>query len=467
MKKIIAVTGCPTGIAHTFMAEEALKKAGKEMGIDIKVETNGAVGVENELTEEDISEAIGVIVASDKDARTYRFAGKRVLEVPVKDGIHKAKELIQMILDEKAPIKQKIYESNKKNSEISSNNNIGRNIYKHLMNGVSHMLPLVVAGGVLIALSFLWGINSADPDSETYNQMAAMVKSIGGVAFGLMVPIFTAYIASSISGRPGLISGFVGGVLANDTGAGFLGGIIAGFFAGYIMLIFMKLLKGLPRQFEGLKSIFILPIIGVLLVGILMYVLGKPVAMINTSVMEWLAGLQDSNAILLGLIVGCMCAIDFGGPINKAAYVTGTLLLAEGNYFFMAGVSAACITPPLVIAIATTIFKNYFDEEEKAAGYVNYILGFTHITEGAIPFAAKDPLRVIPILMFASSISAILTYLLKVQVYAPHGGFLIIFMNAVVNPIQWVISILIGSGVGAVLYGIYKKAMINKLKVKH
>ncbi|MGL5329650.1 MAG: PTS fructose transporter subunit IIC [Peptostreptococcaceae bacterium] len=467
MKKIVAVTGCPTGIAHTFMAEESLIKAAKEMGVEIKVETNGAVGVENELTEKDISEAIGVIVASDKDARTYRFDGKRILEVSVQDGIHKSKELIQKILDEKAPIKKVTSAKEKSTSTIKSQEekqSIGRDIYKHLMNGVSHMLPFVVAGGVLIALSFLWGIHSADPNHETYNQYAGMLKGIGGTAFGLMVPVFTAFIASSIANRPGLVAGFVGGVMADQCGAGFLGGIIAGFFAGYLMLFLIKSLKGLPRQFEGLKSIFILPILGILSVGVLMTLLGEPVAAINTSVMNSLAGLQESNAILLGLVIGCMCSFDFGGPVNKAAYVTGTMLLAEGNYFFMAGVSAACITPPLIISIATTLFKDAFDEEERAAGLVNYILGFTHITEGAIPFAAKDPLKVIPMLMAGSSVSAILTYMFKVQVMAPHGGFLILPMGAVKGGLMWVVAILAGSLVGAVIYGLYRKSLMKKIE---
>lgn len=463
MKKIVAVTGCPTGIAHTFMAEAALKKAAKEMGVEIKVETNGAVGVENELTENDIKEAIGVIVASDKDARTHRFAGKRVIEASVQDGIHKSKELIQKILDEKAPIKEA---SSKGKVEVKTEQKqgVGRSIYKHLMNGVSHMLPLVVAGGVLIALSFLWGIHSADPNHETYNQMAGMIKGIGGTAFGLMVPVFTAYIAASIADRPGLIAGFVGGVMADSCGAGFLGGIIAGFFAGYVMLFLIKLLKGLPKQFEGLKSIFILPILGILSVGVLMTLLGEPVAAINTGVMGWLSGLQESNAILLGLVIGCMCSFDFGGPVNKAAYVTGTMLLAEGNFFFMAGVSAACITPPLIIALATTLFKDAFDEDERAAGLVNYILGFTHITEGAIPFAAKDPIRVIPMLMAGSSVSAILTYMFKVQVQAPHGGFLILPMGAVTGGFKWVLAIGIGSLVGALIYGVYRKSLMKKVE---
>lgn len=459
MNKIIAVTGCPTGIAHTFMAEEALKKAAKELGVEIKVETRGAVGTENELTEKDIAEAIGVIVACDKDADVWRFEGKKVIETSVKDGVHNPKELVQKIINGDAPVKAKTEKVKSTKQEVESES-IGRQIYRHLMNGVSHMLPLVVAGGVLIAISFLWGIHSADPNHESYNQIAAMLKGIGGTAFGFIVPVFTAYIASSISGRPGLIAGFVGGMMADSIGAGFLGGIVAGFFAGYVVLALVNMLKGLPRQFEGLKSIFILPIVGVLSVGVLMTLIGGPVASVNTSLMGWLAELQDKNAVLLGLVVGCMCAFDFGGPVNKAAYVTGTMLLAEGNYFFMAGVSAACIAPPLVIALATSIFPKSFDEEERASGLVNYILAFTHITEGAIPFAAKDPLKVIPMLMLGSSLSAILTYMFGVQVPAPHGGFLV--LPVVTGAFKWVLSIFIGSLIAALIYGTYRKSLMKK-----
>ena len=468
MKKIIAVTGCPTGIAHTFMAEEALKKAANEMGVEIKVETNGAIGVENELTEDDIKEADGVIIASDKDARVDRFIGKAIIETSVQDGIRKPKELIQAILDGKAPIKKSIITKRENTNErmnikneLVGKESFGRSIYKHLMNGVSHMLPFVVAGGVLIAVSFLWGIYSADPTSDQYNKIAAMLNGIGSKSFSMIVPVFTAYIASSISGRSGMVAGFVGGLIADATGAGFIGGIIAGFFAGYLMLGLIKLLSGLPKQFEGLKSIFILPILGILVTGILMTLLGDPVAYINSFIMSWLESLESANPILLGLVIGCMSAFDFGGPVNKAAYVTGTMLLSQGNYYFMAGVSAACITPPLAIALATTIFRKEFNEEDRAAGLVNYILGCTHITEGAIPFAAKDPIRVIPILMIGSSISAILTYLMKVQVPAPHGGFLI--LPIVEKPFIWVGCILVGSLVGAILYGLYKTNSNKKI----
>lgn len=451
MKKIVAITGCPTGIAHTFMAEEALKHAAKKMSVEIKVETNGASGIENEITPADLVNIAGVIIAADKDVSPDRFNGLPVIEVPVKEAIHHPTELINKILNGEAPVR-------KGEQSITAGNTVtesfGRQIYKHLMSGVSNMLPFVVAGGILIALSFLWGIYSADPTSPEYNAIAAMLMKIGQQAFSIMVPVFTAYIAWSISGRPGMVAGFVGGLLANATGAGFLGGIIAGFAAGYLMLWVKNRLEGLPRQYEGLKSIFIMPLIGVLVIGVLMVLLGQPVAAINNGMMSWLASLQEANPILLGIVVGAMCSFDFGGPVNKAAYVTGTLLLGQGNYFFMAGVSAACITPPLVIALATTFFPKGFSEEERAAGMVNYILGCTHITEGAIPFAAKDPLRVIPMMMIASSISAVLSYSLHIQVPAPHGGFLI--LPLVSKPLLWVLCILAGSACGAILLGSWR-----------
>ena len=452
MKILLGVTGCPTGIAHTYMAEEALKEAAKKLGAEMKVETNGAVGVENALTAEDIAECDGIIVACDKNVDMKRFNGKKVIEVSVSEGINKAEELVQAMLDGKAPV----YGGSEAKAEVkeetveTGNTSVAHQIYKHLMNGVSHMLPFVVAGGVLTAISFLWGIYSFDPTSDQYNVIAATIKTVGGTSMGLMVPIFAAFIAQSIGDRPGMIAGFVGGTIASTTGSGFIGGIIAGFFAGYLCKFVVGALKGLPRQFEGLKSIFFIPIITVAIVGIVMQVTAGPVAAINNGMMNFLAGLQNSNPVILGLAVGCMSAFDMGGPVNKAAYVTGTTLLASGNYYFMAGVSAACITPPLIIAIAATISKKKFSKADRAAAYVNYILGCTHITEGAIPFAAKDPVRVLPILMVGSSISAIATYIMKVQVPAPHGGFLIL---PLVHPaITWVLCILAGSVVGAILY---------------
>lgn len=464
MHKILAVTGCPTGIAHTFMAEEALKIAAHKLGVEIKVETNGASGVANALTAEEIALAPGIIIAADKDIDADRFIGKAVVDVPVKDGIHRATELIQQVLDGRAPIRQGKQKTGNI-TQTTGEGSIGRQVYKHLMSGVSNMLPFVVAGGILIALSFLWGIFSADPNSEQYNTFAAMLMKIGQQAFGIMVPVFTAYIAASIAGRPAMVAGFVGGLLANVTGAGFLGGIIAGFAAGYLMLWVRHFLERLPRQYEGLKSIFIMPLVGVFVIGSLMLFLGKPVAAINNGMMDWLSSLQQANPVLLGLVIGAMCSFDFGGPVNKAAYVTGTLLLAQGNYFFMAGVSAACITPPLVIAFATTLFPKGFTADERAAGLVNYILGCTHITEGAIPFAAKDPLRVIPMMMVASSISAVLTYSLHIQVPAPHGGFLI--LPLVSNPLLWVLCILAGSLAGAMIFGFYRLWLNRRQPVPH
>ena len=458
MKKILAVTGCPTGIAHTYMAEEALKSAAQKAGVEIKVETNGAGGIDNLITDADIADAIGVIIAADKDVNADRFNGLPVIEVPVKDGIHKAAALIEQISSGNVSIrnadKANVKQSNSANqSEVKES--IGRQIYKHLMSGVSNMLPFVVAGGVLIAISFLWGIYSSYPENEQYNEFAALLKKIGGQAFDIMVPIFTGFLAYSISGRPGMVAGFVGGLIANITGAGFLGGIIAGFAAGYLMLAVKKLLDGLPRSFEGLKSIFIMPLIGVFVIGSGMFLLGEPIASINKAMKSFLESLQSGNPILLGVVIGAMCSFDFGGPVNKAAYVTGTMLLGEGNFYFMAGVSAACIAPPFVIAFSTTIFRaKAFNEEERAAGIVNYILGSTHITEGAIPFAAKDPLRVIPIMMLSSAIASVLTFICQIQVPAPHGGFLV--LPLVNKPLLWVGCIFVGALVGAILLGLLR-----------
>ena len=446
--KILGVTGCPTGIAHTFMAEKALKEAAKELGCEIKVETNGAIGVENALTAKDIQEADAIIVACDKNVDMERFNGRPVIDVSVTEGINHAKELIQKCIDKKVPIR-------KGNVKISNYNqeekvSFGRQIYKHLMNGVSHMLPLVVAGGVLTAISFLWGIYSFDPTSPQYNAIAATIKEVGGYSMNLMVPVLTAFIAQSIAGRPGMLAGFVAGMIASATGSGFIGGIIGGFAGGYFTQFVVNLLRNLPRQLEGLKSIFIVPIITVLVVGVGMILLGGPCSMLNESMMSFLEGMQKSSPVILGLIIGCMSAFDMGGPVNKAAYVTGTMLLAQGNYLFMAGVSAACITPPLIIALAATFKKDRFTEEDRTAGLINYVLGCTHITEGAIPFAAKNPLKVIPVLMAGSSISAIATYIMKVEIPAPHGGFLI--LGLVNKPLIWITCILLGSAIGAVLY---------------
>ena len=460
--KIIAATGCPTGIAHTFMAQEALEAAAKKAGVSIKVETHGQIGVENELTNEDIRHAEAVIIAADKDVHAERFAGKRVIEVSVSAGIKEADHLIKEALAGKGKIKDGTATS-ENTSTAPDVSKIGHSIYKNLMNGVSHMLPFVVAGGVLIAISFaVWGIHSAEPDHATYNATAAMIKDIGGQAMGMMVPILSAFIAESIAKRPALVAGLIGGIVANAGGAGFLGGILSGFLAGYLILFLQKLLRKMPKSLDGLKAVFILPVLGVAIVGIAMYLLAAPMEAINQAMMNFLAGFENSNPIVLGLIVGSMCAFDMGGPINKAAYVTGTALLAQGNYSFMAGVSAACIAPPLITSIATLVFRKYYNTEERNAGIVNLILGSTHITEGAIPFAAKNPLIILPIFMVGSSIASILTYLFGVKVPAPHGGFLV--LPVVTGAFQWVLSILIGSAVGGILLGLYQKRRWEKEK---
>ncbi|HBO37981.1 MAG TPA: PTS fructose transporter subunit IIABC, partial [Pasteurellaceae bacterium] len=332
-KKILGVTGCPTGIAHTFMAEEALKKAAQKLGCQIKVETNGAAGVENELTPQDILTADAIIIACDRNVDMERFNGKPVIETSVSEGINKAEALIQRCLEGKVSIRK----GTASDIPVKTETSALHTIYKHLMNGVSHMLPLVVAGGVLIALSFLWGIYSFDPNSSQYHPIAATLKQIGGYAMGFMVPVLAAFIAQSISNKPGMLAGLVGGLIAIETGSGFIGGIIAGFFAGYFVLFLLNSFKKMPRQLEGLKSIFLIPIISVTATGLLMLGIGEPCFALNNALMASLSNLQNSNPLLLGIIIGCMSAFDMGGPVNKAAYVTGTVLLGQGNYFFMAG----------------------------------------------------------------------------------------------------------------------------------
>lgn len=458
--KIIAATGCPTGIAHTFMAQEALEQAAKEKGVSIKVETHGQVGVENELTAEEIAAADAVIIAADKDVNAERFAGKRVIEVSVAEGIKNASKLIDDALAGKGFVKA----GNQKEVQDTTYNqseSFGRQIYKHLMNGVSHMLPFVVAGGVLIAISFLFGIFSFDPTSEQYNWFAAMLKNdIGGVAMGMMTPILAAFIAESIAKRPGFVAGLVAGLMASNGGSGFLGGIVGGFAAGYIILLLIKVFAVLPKSLDGLKAIFLYPVFGVFLTGVVMSLVNSPMTWVNESMMSWLAAFENANPLVLGIIVGCMSAFDMGGPVNKAAYVTGTALLAQGNTSFMAGVSAACIVPPLTTFVATLVFRKFYSEEDRNAGLANLILGSTHITEGAIPFAAKDPLRNLPTLMLGSSIGAVLTYLWKVQVPAPHGGFLV--LPVVTNAFLWVVAIAIGAIVSGFIMGYFQKLKVEK-----
>lgn len=486
---IIAATGCPTGIAHTFMAKEALEKAAAERGLTIKVETHGQVGVENELTKSEIAGAKAVVVAADKDVQAERFAGKPMVSVGVSKAlsVEAAGKLIDHALAAKGD--DTVAAAADVEDEVEEKESIGHIIYKHLMNGVSHMLVFVVAGGVLTAVSFLWGITSFDSTAADYNSFAAMLKIIGGIAMNLMVPVLSAYIAESIGKRPALVPGFVAGMIAiqglpvnADTGMidaggagvgfGFLGGIVGGFLAGYVILLLEKVFAGLPKNLDGLKAIFLYPLFSTAIVGLVMLGISGPMAAINTAMMDFLKGLSASGAVVLGLAIGCMCAFDMGGPVNKAAYVTGTAMLTEAlaagvgtdtyNFGtnFMAAVSAACIVPPLITTFAVVVGKKYFSQEDHDAGVVNLILGCTHITEGAIPFMTKNIWPVMPIMMLGSSIASILTIMFNVHDPAPHGGFLV--LPVVENGPLWVLAILIGAVVGGILFVTFKKYDFEK-----
>lgn len=486
---IIAATGCPTGIAHTFMAKEALEKAAAERGLTIKVETHGQVGVENELTKGEIAGAKAVVVAADKDVQAERFAGKPMVSVGVSKAlsVEAAGKLIDRALRAKGD--DSVAAAADVEDEVEEKESVGHIIYKHLMNGVSHMLVFVVAGGVLTALSFLWGITSFDSTAADYNTFAAMLKIIGGIAMNLMVPVLSAYIAESIGKRPALVPGFVAGMIAIQglpvnaetgmidaggagVGFGFLGGIVGGFLAGYVILLLEKVFAGLPKNLDGLKAIFLYPLFSTAIVGLVMLGISGPMAAINTAMMDFLKGLSASGAIVLGLAIGCMCAVDMGGPVNKAAYVTGTAMLTEAlaagvgtdtyNFGtnFMAAVSAACIVPPLITTFAVVVGKKYFSQEDHDAGIVNLILGCTHITEGAIPFMTKNIWPVMPIMMLGSSIASILTIMFNVHDPAPHGGFLV--LPVVENGPLWVLAILIGAVVGGILFVAFKKYDFEK-----
>ena len=486
---IIAATGCPTGIAHTFMAKEALEKAAAERGLTIKVETHGQVGVENELTKSEIAGAKAVVVAADKDVQAERFAGKPMVSVGVSKAlsVEAAGKLIDRALAAKGD--DTVAAAADIEDEVEEKESIGHIIYKHLMNGVSHMLVFVVAGGVLTAVSFLWGITSFDSTASDYNSFAAMLKIIGGIAMNLMVPVLSAYIAESIGKRPALVPGFVAGMIAIQglpvnaetgmidaggagVGFGFLGGIVGGFLAGYVILLLEKVFAGLPKNLDGLKAIFLYPLFSTAIVGLVMLGISGPMAAINTAMMDFLKGLSASGAVVLGLAIGCMCAFDMGGPVNKAAYVTGTAMLTEAlaagvgtdtyNFGtnFMAAVSAACIVPPLITTFAVVVGKKYFSQEDHDAGVVNLILGCTHITEGAIPFMTKNIWPVMPIMMLGSSIASILTIMFNVHDPAPHGGFLV--LPVVENGPLWVLAILIGAVVGGILFVSFKKYDFEK-----
>lgn len=481
---IIAATGCPTGIAHTFMAKEALTKAAEERGLTIKVETHGQVGIENELTSSEIATARAVVIAADKDVQAERFAGKPMVSVGVSKALstEDAGKLIDRALAAKGDaqaVAAAVVDDPQDEKE-----SIGHQIYRHLMNGVSHMLVFVVAGGVLTAISFLWGITSFDSTASDYNSFAACLKIVGGIAMNLMVPVLAAYIAESIGKRPALVPGFVAGMIAiqglpvnaetglidaggSGVGFGFLGGIVGGFLAGYTIVLLEKVFSKIPQTLNGLKAIFLYPLCSTFIVGLIMLGISGPMAAINQGMMDFLQGLSTSGPIVLGLAIGCMCAFDMGGPVNKAAYTTGTLLLGTAleagvgtdtyNFGtnFMAAVSAACIVPPLVTTFAVIVGKKYFSQEDHDAGIVNLILGCTHITEGAIPFMTKNIIPVMPIMMLGSSIAAILTIFFGVHDPAPHGGFLV--LPVVENGPQWVLAILIGAVVSGSLFTLFKK----------
>ncbi|GGD07315.1 PTS fructose transporter subunit IIABC [Pontibacillus salipaludis] len=466
---VIAVTACPTGIAHTYMAADKLKETAKEMGVKIKVETNGSSGVKNALTKEDIERASGIIVAADIEVETNRFKGKPVVMVPVAKGIHEPKELITKAKEGDAPEYQGSGQSSSEDGEGSGEKT---GIYKHLMNGVSNMLPFVVGGGILIALSFLFGINAANPDSDQYNRFAEMLSIIGGgKAFYLLVPVLAGFIAQSIAGRPGLAPGMVGGLIATTTGAadggsGFLGGLLAGFLAGYLMLLIQKGLKVLPDVLDGLKPVLLYPVLGLFSTGIIMLLVNPFLVSIYTALRDGLDSL-GSFGIVVGLIIGGMMAVDMGGPVNKAAYTFGIAMLDAGNTMPIAAAMAGGMVPPLGLALATTFFRNKFTAQERETGKTAYAMGATFITEGVIPFAAADPGRVIPASVIGSTITGGLVYLFNLNLLAPHGGIIVILTgavktggetgNALLGAVLYIAAVLIGAIVTAIIAGVLKK----------
>ncbi len=462
-KLILAVTGCPTGIAHTYMAAEALEKKAKELGYRIKVETRGSGGAKNVLTKAEIAEAECIIVAADTQVPMDRFAGKPVIQCKVADGISKAEELITKAAGGHASI----YEANGKaaDDEEEGQDSLGHQIYKHLMNGVSHMLPFVVGGGILIAIAFLIDGFSVDLNAlpleqranfGTITPMAAMFKSIGGVAFGFMLPILAGFIAMSIADRPGLAVGFVGGAIAANGTSGFLGALVAGFLAGYVILLLKKICNKLPDSLEGTKPVLIYPLLGVFIIGVLMtYVVEPPIGALNTMINNGLNGLNGASAILLGALLGGMMSVDMGGPVNKAAYVFGTASIAAANYNIMAAVMVGGMVPPTAIALATLIFKKKFTADERKAGPTNFIMGLSFITEGAIPFAASDPLHVLPACVVGSAAAGALSMAFNCTLMAPHGG-IFVFLT-VGNPLLYLVALAVGSAIACVLLGILKK----------
>lgn len=460
---VVAVTACPTGIAHTYMAEDALKKKAKELGIDIKVETNGSEGIKHRLTAEDIERATAVIVAADKKVEMNRFDGKKLLNRPVSDGIRKTEELLNLAVEGKAPVFHAEGSADSSDEEAAAGS-VGQQIYKNLMNGVSHMLPFVIAGGIMIALSFMIDQFIGVPHDQlsklgSYNTVAGYFNQIGAAAFGFMLPVLAGFIASSIADRPGLIVGFAAGALANTGGAGFLGALIGGFLGGYVVVFLKKILKGLPKSLEGIKTILFYPFFGLLITGFLMLVVNVPMKVINDGLNGFLSGMSGTNAALLGVILGGMMAVDLGGPVNKAAYVfgTGTLAstVASGGSVVMASVMAGGMVPPLAIFVATRLFKKKFDKSQVDAGLTNIVMGLSFVSEGAIPFAAADPLRAIPSFIVGSALTGGLVGAFEIKLLAPHGGIFVIPL--VSQPILYLVFILIGAIVSGVIYGLLKK----------
>ncbi|ASS99391.1 PTS fructose transporter subunit IIA [Geobacillus thermocatenulatus] len=453
-RKVLAVTACPTGIAHTYMAADALKAKAAEMGVTIKVETNGSDGVKNELTAKEIEEATAIIVAADKQVEMDRFDGKHVIQVPVARAIREPEKLIEQALRQDAPIYRASGAA--RDSVGAAKPRIG--FYKHLMNGVSNMLPFVVGGGILIALSFTFGIKAFDPNDPSYHPFAKLLMDIGGGnAFALMVPVLAAFIAMSIADRPGFAPGMVGGFLAANGGAGFLGGLIAGFLAGYLVVGLRNLFSRLPQSLEGIKPVLLYPVFGIFLTGvIMMYVVIDPVKALNEGLKHWLSGMGTANLVLLGAVLGGMMAVDMGGPINKAAYTFGLAMIEAGNFAPHAAIMAGGMVPPLGLALATTFFKKKFTKAEREAGKTCYIMGASFITEGAIPFAAADPVRVIPSIIVGSAVAGALTMWFHIGLPAPHGG---IFVIPIVKGSAWlyILAILIGSIVTALMVGLWKK----------
>ncbi|MGY0694348.1 PTS fructose transporter subunit IIABC [Virgibacillus sp. FSP13] len=466
---ILAVTACPTGIAHTYMAAEKLSETAKEMGITIKVETNGSSGVKNRLTDQEIADADAIIVAADTKVEMERFSGKIVIETGVGKAIHEANDLLNRAINQDAPLYQG--EGTKEKSK-STDKEQKSGFYKHLMNGVSNMLPFVVGGGILIALSFFWGINSADPDSSEYNAFAYMLNTIGGgKAFFLMVPVLAGFIASSIADRPGFAPGMVGGLIATTVtgaegaagGSGFLGGLIAGFLAGYVTLLVKKAFEKLPDSLEGLKPVLFFPLFSVAITGLIMMIINPPLTKIYTGLTAFLEGMGGTNQVLLGIILGAMMAVDMGGPVNKAAYTFGIAMLDAQNYTFIATVMAAGMVPPLGMALATTLFKKRFTKQEREAGKTSYALGACFITEGVIPFAAADPARVIPSAMVGAAVTGGLSMLFDIGLRAPHGGIFVIGLvdGGLGKALLYLLAIIIGSIVTALLVGLLKKNIEN------